>query len=709
MPKKNPSFHLPARKQGRRKFIKQSVLLGSSLLVFNSCRNDPSTPGIKGTMMEQEGLLGDLQRSEGPDYLDNAVWYEGNSIGDGITYRFPEGALSGKQYLTADMLADGWDMVKFQLILQEGADGPAFTFQFGVLNQCSLRVRMPLSLVDQNRWGIDREGAFLKPRCGGDRVDLSRVDRMRLIILRKSPKTVRFSLTPFQYTASEVPVIAHPLLPQGKLIDDIGQSTLHQWPEKTSDAGEMVVNLKKRNEDSGHEWPENWSGWGGWKDRRLDTGTGFFRVHRDGERWWLIDPEGYYFWSAGVDCVRVDTTANFYLLEDALSWIPDPEGEYRDIFTERDGFPFINYLAANFIRTFGADGWRDRWAELALDELKRLRFNTVGNWSEWEYARRASFPYVRPMSFNPETVQQIYRDFPDVYHPDFEQDARKYAMVLEETKDDPALIGYFMMNEPKWAFSSELPAAGMLFNTENSETRKALAQYLEEKYTNDDNLSAAWEMPVSLSRIAGGPWDQRFTGMALADLETFSGMMVDRYFTTLADACRETDPNHLNLGIRYAGVPPKWAVAGMRSFDVFSMNSYTEKVPFEQTREIHDLLQMPVIIGEWHFGALDVGLPASGIGHVPDQEGRGKAYRVYLEDAVANPYCIGTHWFTLYDQSALGRFDGENYNIGFLDVCHRPHAPLSEAAIRSHERLYRLATGQVSPYDEAPTYLPKLF
>ena len=118
---------------------------------------------------------------------------------------------------------------------------------------------------------------------------------------------------------------------------------------------------------------------------------------------------------------------------------------------------------------------------------------------------------------------------------------------------------------------------------------------------------------------------------------------------------------------------------------------------------------MPVIIGEWHFGALDVGLPSSGIGHVKSQMDRGKAYRVYIEDAAANPNCIGTHWFTLYDQSALGRFDGENYNIGFLDVCNRPHTSLCNAAIMSHEDIYEVASGTISPYNNAPEYLPKLF
>jgi hypothetical protein len=161
--------------------------------------------------------------------------------------------------------------------------------------------------------------------------------------------------------------------------------------------------------------------------------------------------------------------------------------------------------------------------------------------------------------------------------------------------------------------------------------------------------------------------------------------------------------------MRWAGVPPMWAVEGMKSFDVFSMNCYMDRVPTDVTEEIHRLLEMPVIIGEWHFGALDVGLPSSGIGHLHNQVDRAKAYRVYVEDAAANPNCVGTHWFTLYDESAVGRFDGENYNIGFLDVCHRPYKELSEAGIASHERIYDVASGTVEPFDDVPEYLPKLF
>jgi hypothetical protein len=185
--------------------------------------------------------------------------------------------------------------------------------------------------------------------------------------------------------------------------------------------------------------------------------------------------------------------------------------------------------------------------------------------------------------------------------------------------------------------------------------------------------------------------------------------MVERFFGGLSQACRAADPNHLNLGIRYYTVPPRWALAGMRYFDVFSMNCYRKKLPAAEMEHISTMLHQPILIGEWHFGSLDVGLPASGIGHVRSQEDRGKAYRVYVEDAASRPWCVGTHYFILYDQSALGRFDGENYNIGFLDVCNQPYPELSEAARHSHERIYEVAAGEVSPYAEEPEYLPLIF
>jgi len=665
-------------------------------------------PGSAPLELQPVDLLGDLEREEDATPLHGATWYTAHAVGDGLRYRFPAGTLVDARYLTADLLVDGERLGVFSLTLQEGEAGRSFGLLFSALNQCSARMRMPLEAVEQNRWRYEREGAWLKPMVAGDRVDLGQVDHMTLTVLRKSDQPVRWCMTPITVTSAEPPRLSEPILPEGPLIDALGQSTLHEWPGKSGSHEEVTARLHAQLAAApDHRWPEGYSRWGGWTGLRFDP-TGYFYTHHDGRRWWLVDPAGYAFWSAGMDCVRVDTNAAYECLEAALAWMPDPKGEYAAIYVE-GGTPTINYLAANLIRAFGPDEWYDRWAEIALGELRRMGFNTVANWSDWQIARDVGWPYVRPLAPHWAHVSTVFRDFPDVFAPGFPQDVAEYAEQLADTVDDPALIGYFMMNEPTWGFAKETPAAGMLHNTLSCASREALAAFCTARYGTDAALAAAWGSGVTFDQVQQGPWHAPLSDAAQRDLADFSGVMVERLFKGLSDACRAVDPHHLNLGVRYYTVPPPWAAAGMRYFDVFSMNCYRERVPPDETRRIAELLGMPVMVGEWHFGALDVGLPASGIGHVRDQVARGQAFRVYTEDAAAQPWCVGVHYFTLYDESALGRFDGENWNIGFLDVCNRPYGPLAAAARASHERLYAVALGQVAPYDDPPTYLPKLF
>ncbi len=659
--------------------------------------------------LEPEDRFGGLAREDGPAPVAEAVWYSAPEPGAGLTYRCDVGALADARFLTADLLVDAIHLTVFRLELLEADSDRVFRLTFAMLPQCSARMRMRTEAVDQNRWRFPREGAWLKPMAGGDRVELARVDRIRISVLRKSEPPVRFCLTPLTAVVGEPALLTAPVLPKGPLLDELGQSRLKTWNGRSKDAPEVTARLEGQLEDAPKQsWPASFGRWGGWKERRFEA-TGFFRTEHDGQRSWLVDPGGEAFWSAGLDCVRVDTTACYDGLASALEWLPEKEGPYRAIFSEVRGQPHVNFLMANFIRAFGPKRWHDAWATMALAALRRLGFNTVANWSEWNIARAAGFPYVRPMNPRFEKTPPVFRDFPDVYHPAFEEEAGRFAETLRETRDDPALIGYFLMNEPTWGFSKETPAAGLLFSSPRSATRRALADFVKERHPSEAALAEAWGQGTTFSALAEGEWTRRLTPRAEKDLEAFSEVIVERYFGTLSRACRAVDPHHLNLGIRYAGVPPEWAVPGMRTFDVFSMNCYRPRVLAEDMERIYGLLNQPVMIGEYHFGALDVGLPASGIGRVRNQADRGKAFRIYTEDAAAKPWCVGVHYFTLYDQSAIGRFDGECYNIGFLDVCNNPHQPLCDAARAAHERLYEVAAGQLTPFADAPEYLPLLY
>ena len=51
-----------------------------------------------------ERLLGKLEQGDTATPIDGATWYTAHTLGDGLAYTFPVGALTGAQYLTADML-----------------------------------------------------------------------------------------------------------------------------------------------------------------------------------------------------------------------------------------------------------------------------------------------------------------------------------------------------------------------------------------------------------------------------------------------------------------------------------------------------------------------------------------------------------------------------------------------------------------------------
>jgi len=631
-------------------------------------------------IFHQTGLFGKIKTEKTEAPVHGSAWYVADSTESGLVYYLEPGILAGYRYLSADMLLDGTHLAVFVLHLQEGEGGRKAAMMFAALNQCAARIRIPLEAVNQNRWAFPREGAWLKPMSGGDVVRLEKVDRMTLTLLRKSAEPVRWCITPFTATADAPPLLDDPLLPKGPLLDELGQSTLIGWTGKSKNAEEVTTRLHAQLADAkADKQPGELSRWGGWTGKKFRA-TGYFRTEHDARRWWLVDPEGCAFWSAGLDCVNFGIGAHVQGLHKALAWMPEATGEYAA--ARDDSKANVDFLRANFIRAFGADAAHDAWEKIALGLMRRLRFNTVGNWSEWQAASKAAFPYVRPLDLRWPRTPMIFRDFPDVFHPAFEEDVKEFAAQLAETRDDPALLGYFLMNEPTWGFAAQTPAEGMWLNDVKGPAREEFARFVAK-------------------RNSSVPTAQDFTD--------FSAIIAEKLFESLSSACRAVDPHHLNLGARYHTVPPEWAIVAMQCFDVFSINCYKERVNPEAVEKITRLVHRPVLVGEWHFGALDAGLPSSGIGHVRTQEDRGKAYRVYAENAAALPGCVGVHWFTLYDESALGRFDGENYNIGFLDICNRPYTPLAEAATLAHERIYKIADGTLAPTNDVPEYLPLLF
>jgi hypothetical protein len=171
----------------------------------------------------------------------------------------------------------------------------------------------------------------------------------------------------------------------------------------------------------------------------------------------------------------------------------------------------------------------------------------------------------------------------------------------------------------------------------------------------------------------------------------------EKQLQIVCGAIRRQDPNHMILGTRFGGDVPDPMFKAASIFDVCSINVY-EYEPTKQLANAYRISGRPVLIGEFHFGVPADGLGA-GLVQTMNQVERAKGYRYYIEQAAALPGFLGAHWFAWGDEPVLGRMDGENYNIGLVDVTDRPYADLVEAMRATHRRLEAVHAGTTPSFD----------
>lgn len=235
-------------------------------------------------------------------------------------------------------------------------------------------------------------------------------------------------------------------------------------------------------------------------------------------------------------------------------------------------------------------------------------------------------------------------------------------------KDDPLIIGYFVGNEPAWD-GRESEVVDMILAGPNTVTQTKLKEYLTQ-----------------------GDTPLRRKQFIIAAFE--------KYLDLIITAIKKYDPNHLTLGTRFVGRTSDDTQRTGRVFDVNSVNVY-EYEPTMYLDNLYRLTGRPLLIGEFHNGAPMNGLSA-GLVQVKDLAERGIAYRYYVEQAASLDCFLGAHWFQWRDESALGRNDGENYNIGFVDVNDRPYKDLVEAAKTTNKRLPDVHSGKILPFNQRP-------
>jgi hypothetical protein len=615
------------------------------------------------------------------------------------------------RYLVADVFHEdsSSDILYVEFFRRGEPDEPRIHAKMGILPGLATRVVVPLAYLDGQSFFMARQERRLKGVMPGRRMA---ADEIRSVRIRVGPTAEGFDpklwVTGLRLTSVE----PGPLPPTTPIVDAVGQWKARDWPGKSGGPEKVTADLHALAEETAEErFPEGWSRFGGWREKRFES-TGFFRVERDDSRWWLVDPDGFAFFSVGVDVAIPSAAGPVEGMEDLHEWLPDPQGEFGPAYEVVRGKREFSFLTANWIRAFGAD-WLEQWRAVTRNLLVGWRFNTIGNWSDLEFARGARLPYVIPLRGFPTTEALLYRDFPDVFSDEYARAAERFAEQGTTFRDDPYLIGYFLDNEPLWAFGDNNLASEMLATAAPSASRREFVAWIRNRYQDDpEHLSSAWNRGFSsFDELADTPIPdaERLSDQAKRDLWEFSGLMVDRYLSLPSAALRRTAPHHLNLGIRYASISSELCYRAGEHFDVFSINSYTMRPEPATIAEITRRTGKPVMIGEFHQGAIDRGLPSTGIRGVASQEDRGVAYRYYVEQGASLPELVGVHFFQLNDQPVLGRFDGENYNIGLVDICNRPYPELTRAARTANERIYDVASGRSAPVEREAKRIPDIY
>ena len=605
----------------------------------------------------------------------------------------------------------------FHLNLYEaGQTDETFKLRFGILDHMKSFVCVDTEWLKGNLLFPEPMEGTLKFVCHGSRIDRKKIDVAMLGALPSfHDMTVEISAIEFtdEYPEREA-------LPDVKLVDAFGQNKTREWPEKIHSKEELKSRMNALLDTVQDGYPfENWSKFGGFKEKKLGEGTGFFTKKKADGRWCLVDPEGYAFLSYGCDCVRNYVDSRIDGVEKWLDWLPENEGVWSQFFDDekevrhngRRQMRSFNYMAANLYRVFG-DAWQEKWLKLFSGLLRANGFNTVGNWSdELLYGGASQMAYVDRLENFPTTTTRIFRDFPDVFAPEYAENAAVCAQALTARKDDPWMIGYFLRNEPAWAFVDNLVIADeVLYNEEKTVCKEKLIAELQEKYGTVEALNAAWHTAFAGFEDLYKRQEKAsaYSEQAAGDLRAFSKKMIQAYVEIPSQACRKADPNHMILGMRWAWISDPDLATGWENFDVFSINCYAVD-PTAAIQHVADLgVDLPVMIGEFHFGALDKGLTATGLEAVRTQTERGIAISHYFEKAAAHPYGTGAHYFQCNDQFLLGRFDGENYNIGIFDVCCQPYQEMLDPIRESAEKIYQIADGKVAANEKTAEEIPMI-
>lgn len=469
-------------------------------------------------------------------------------------------------------------------------------------------------------------------------------------------------------------------------IDVYGQNLHADWPEKIhSDEDLKKARAQEDKELAATKRAKEWNRYGGWKNGPKLKATGFFRTEKYQGKWYFVDPEGRLFFSHGLDVLRAQTDAT--RSTDHEKWF-DFEVKHTEL-------PFNQW---NLQKKYGATRFEEAYYSTLAKRLEAWGMNTIGAWGMSDLMELGKTPYTLQLSESHGKLPKIGGSklkFFDVFDPAFARAmdnllAKPSSAIVAKSINDPMCIGYFIDNELNYGNRGrQILGDDVLKSPGTQPAKREFVKDLQAKYGTIEKLNAAWETSHESWDALLEHRDVPATRAYMPDSHAFFEKAVAQYFRVCRDGIKKVAPHRLYLGSRFIStdaVRPALFKASKDYCDVLTTNVYAHSVGNLETQGFPD---MPVLIGEFHFGVLSRGMFAPGMSPGVTQEERALAYTRFLQGALVHPKIVGTHWFQFRDQPLTGRWDGEGYAIGFVDVADTPYPEMTKAARAVGENMYR--------------------
>lgn len=443
--------------------------------------------------------------------------------------------------------------------------------------------------------------------------------------------------------------------------------------------------------------------------------TGYFHVHKlENNRWVLVNPLGNVYFSLGVNGVGYagDTYTHIKGRENIYEWLPEftddknhPDYKYKPAFLNANHPDNFSFYVANRIRKEGYFDFNDFYNETVY-RLKKWGFNSEGGFSNSPDKSTLNFPQVRFANL-PEKYRIPGSSLFDIYITGIEQAVRnafKEQNIISQV-NNPLIIGYFFGNEIDYhQFKNIIPAK----KSSEVATKKALVDWLKNKYNAIASFNAAWEKSFT---DFGELYETSFaitTEKSAKDMLDFFAIYLDKFYSITLTEFRRLDKNHMILGDRYftpiMNDPRLREIickVASKYLDVISYNYYTYDIDTNRLKEMYRVSGKPIMLTEYHYGDPTQGQTSS-IQMVDNEEQKGLAYRNYLENTAATGFVVGAHWFEYLDQAVTGRwfqgYNGEGFGIGLVNVADRPYKEFLSSVMKTNYGIYDIISGRNKPY-----------